>query len=109
VFSAFRPLGRINLSVDQEQTGSGEVLGPESACSNGWATRFFLPRLSLKTLRNRDKVHLNGEKLENVVEMNGLEDILTSSGDIGWGYHDELRRDFYGAFPEDEWQQRGLH
>ena len=31
-----------------------------------------------------------------------LEDIMTSSSDIGWGYHDELRYDFYEAFPDDE-------
>lgn len=31
-----------------------------------------------------------------------LEEIMTSSGGIGWGYHDELCHDFYEAFPEDE-------
>lgn len=31
-----------------------------------------------------------------------LEDIMTSSGGIGWGYHDTLCDDYYSAFPEDE-------
>jgi len=31
-----------------------------------------------------------------------LKEIMTSSSGIGWGYHDELRNDFYEAFPEDE-------
>jgi hypothetical protein len=31
-----------------------------------------------------------------------LEEIMMSSSGIGWGYHDELRNDFYEAFPEDE-------
>ncbi len=31
-----------------------------------------------------------------------LEEIMTSSSGIGWGYHDELRHDFCEAFPEDE-------
>lgn len=31
-----------------------------------------------------------------------LEEIMTSSGNIGWGYHDELHCDFYDAFPDDE-------
>jgi hypothetical protein len=31
-----------------------------------------------------------------------LEYIMTSSSNIGWGYHDELRYDFYDAFPDDE-------
>jgi hypothetical protein len=33
---------------------------------------------------------------------NRLEEIMTSSSDIGWGYHDELRYDFYDAFLEGE-------
>ncbi len=31
-----------------------------------------------------------------------LRDIMTSSGSIGFGYHDTLRRDYYKAFPEDQ-------
>jgi len=31
-----------------------------------------------------------------------LEEIMESSRNIGWGYHDELREDYYNAFPEDE-------
>ena len=31
-----------------------------------------------------------------------LEAIMTSSADIGWGYHDTLCDDYYSAFPEDE-------
>ncbi|MBI5572912.1 MAG: hypothetical protein HY914_23415 [Desulfomonile tiedjei] len=33
---------------------------------------------------------------------NRLEEIMTSSSNIGWGYHDELLHDFYEAFPEEE-------
>ncbi len=29
-----------------------------------------------------------------------LKEIMTSSSDIGWGYHDMLSDDYYGAFPE---------
>ncbi len=36
------------------------------------------------------------------------EGIMESSSGIGWGYHDELRQDFYEAFPEDEQQRRAL-
>jgi hypothetical protein len=31
-----------------------------------------------------------------------LEEIMESSRNIGWGYHDDLRADYYEAFPEDE-------
>lgn len=31
-----------------------------------------------------------------------LEVIMTSSADIGWGYHDRLCDDYYSAFPKDE-------
>jgi hypothetical protein len=31
-----------------------------------------------------------------------LEAIMSSSSNIGWGYHDMLSDDYYGAFPEDE-------
>jgi len=31
-----------------------------------------------------------------------LEAIMTSSSNIGWGYHDMLCDDYYEAFPEDE-------
>jgi hypothetical protein len=31
-----------------------------------------------------------------------FEAIMTSSSDIGWGYHDMLSEDYYEAFPEDE-------
>jgi hypothetical protein len=31
-----------------------------------------------------------------------LEEIMKSSRKIGWGYHDDLRADYYEAFPEDE-------
>lgn len=31
-----------------------------------------------------------------------LEEIMKSSRNIGWGYYDELREDYYEAFPEDE-------
>jgi hypothetical protein len=27
--------------------------------------------------------------------------IMESAKDIGWGYYDELREDYYEAFPED--------
>ena len=30
-----------------------------------------------------------------------LEKIMTSSSNIGWGYHDMLYQDYYDAFPED--------
>ena len=31
-----------------------------------------------------------------------LEAIMASSSNIGWGYHDMLCDDYYGAFPEDD-------
>jgi hypothetical protein len=31
-----------------------------------------------------------------------FEAIMTSSSNIGWGYHDMLSEDYYAAFPEDE-------
>jgi len=31
-----------------------------------------------------------------------LKTIMTSSADIGWGFHDALCEDYYSAFPEDE-------
>jgi hypothetical protein len=27
---------------------------------------------------------------------------MESAKDIGWGYYDELREDYYEAFPEDD-------
>jgi hypothetical protein len=35
---------------------------------------------------------------------------MTSSSGIGWGYHDMICDDYYGAFPEDEWSpNQGVH
>lgn len=31
-----------------------------------------------------------------------LEEIMTSSSGIGWGYHDMISDDYYSAFPEEE-------
>jgi len=30
-----------------------------------------------------------------------LKKIMTSSSNIGWGYHDMLYQDYYNAFPEE--------
>jgi hypothetical protein len=76
-------------------------------CGNSFTVEFgdidegFYNALNLMYKRTIEKVlSLPVDQCSDFRER--LEDIMTSSSDIGWGYHDELRYDFYEAFPDDE-------
>ena len=56
-------------------------------------------------------IRMYGRAVRRVLELPGpdqeafrrrLEEIVNSSSDIGWGYHDGLCDEYYGAFPDAE-------
>lgn len=90
-----------------DPVGEAELMTFFSECGNRYTVEFgdidegFYVALNLMYRRAIEKV------LSLPVEQRGdfrerLEEIMTSSSGIGWGYHDELCNDFYEAFPEDD-------
>ncbi len=87
--------------------GEAELMTFFVECGNSFTVEFgdidegFYNALNLMYRRTIEKVlGLSVEQRYDFRER--LEEIMTSSGSIGWGYHDELRQDFYEAFPENE-------
>jgi len=87
--------------------GEAELMTFFVECGNSFTVEFgdideeFYNALNLMYKRTIEKV------LSLPVEQRGefrerLKEIMTSSGGIGWGYHDELRHDYCQAFPQDE-------
>ncbi len=90
-----------------DPSGEAELMTYFVECGNRFTLEFgdidegFYISLNLMYKRTIETV------LSLPVEQRGdfrerLKEIMTSSGGIGWGYHDELCHDFYEAFPEDE-------
>ena len=87
--------------------GEAELMTFFVECGNRFTVEFgdidegFYISLNLMYKRTIEKVlSLPAEQQGEFRER--LKEIVTSSGGIGWGYHDELCRDFFEAFPEDE-------
>lgn len=87
--------------------GEAELMTLFVECGNSFTVEYgdidedFYNALNLMYRRTIEKVlSLPPEQRSDF--RNRLEEIMTSSSNIGWGYHDELRHDFYEAFPEDE-------
>jgi hypothetical protein len=87
--------------------GEAELMTFFVECGNSFTVEFgdideeFYDALNLMYKRTIEKVlSLPLEQRDDFRER--LEEIMTSSGGIGWGYHDELCQDFYKAFPESE-------
>ena len=90
-----------------DPVGEAELMTFFVECGNSFTVEYgdideeFYDALNLMYKRAIEKV------LKLPAEQRGefrdrLEEIMTSSSGIGWGYHDELRQDFDEAFPEDE-------
>ncbi len=91
----------------EDPVGEAELMTFFVECGNSFTVEFgdidvgFYEALNLMYRRVIAKVlSLPPEKLGEFQDR--LEQIMTSSKDIGWGYHDELCHDYYKAFPEDE-------
>ena len=61
----------------------------------------FYDALNLMYRRATEKVLSLPDGQQNEFKKR-LEAIMTSSAKIGWGYHDQLRQDYYDAFDDDE-------
>ena len=61
----------------------------------------FYAALNLMYRRALDKVCSLPDASQDAFKVR-LEAIMRSSAHIGWGYHDELRADYFRAFPEDK-------
>jgi len=90
-----------------DPSGEAELMTYFVECGNSFTVEFgdideeFYISLNLMYKRTIEKVlSLPAEQRGEFRER--LKEIMTSSCGIGWGYHDELCRDFYEAFPEDE-------
>lgn len=87
--------------------GEAELMTFFVECGNSFTVEFgdidegFYNALNLMYRRTIEKV-LSLPTKQRPDFRKRLEYIMTSSSDIGWGYHDELRYDFYDAFLEDE-------
>ncbi|MFC1835341.1 hypothetical protein ACFL2Q_11495 [Thermodesulfobacteriota bacterium] len=87
--------------------GEAELMMLFVECGNNFTVEFgdidedFYNALNLMYRRTIEKVlSLPDEQHSDFKER--LREIMESSSGIGWGYHDELRHDFYEAFPDDE-------
>jgi hypothetical protein len=90
-----------------DPVGEAELMTFFVECGNSFTVEYgdidedFYNTLNLMYKRAIEKVlSLPTEQRDDFRDR--LEEIMESSGNIGWGYHDELRQDFYEAFPEDE-------
>jgi len=90
-----------------DPVGEAELMTFFVECGNNLTVNFgdideaFYDALNRMYRRTIDKVLTLPEELKNEFK-DRLEAIMTSSSDIGWGYHDMLCDDYYKAFPEDE-------
>jgi hypothetical protein len=89
-----------------DPVGEAELMTFFVECGNSFTVEYgdidedFYNALNLMYKRAIEKV-LSLPAEQRGPFRNRLEEIMTSSRGIGWGYHDELRHDFREAFPED--------
>lgn len=90
-----------------DPVGEAELMTFFVECGNRFTVQFgdidedFYDALNLMYKRAIGKV-LSLPAEERGEFRDRLEEIMTSSSGIGWGYHDELCHDFYEAFPEEQ-------
>jgi hypothetical protein len=88
-----------NLAGEAELLTFFVECGNRFTLDHGDINEAFYDALNRMYRRAIDKVlRLPAEQQEEFQDR--LEAIMTSSSDIGWGYHDELCDDYYEAFPE---------
>ncbi len=87
--------------------GEAELMTLFVECGNSFTVDFgdideaFYDALNRMYRRAIDKVLTLPEEERGEFQRR-LEAIMTSSSNIGWGYHDMLCDDYYNAFPEDK-------
>ena len=90
-----------------DSLGEAELMTFFVECGNSFTVEFgdideaFYDALNRMYRRAIDKVLTLPEDARSEFQSR-LEVIMTSSSNIGWGYHDALCDDYYNAFPEDE-------
>ena len=90
-----------------DPAGEAELMICFVECGNTFTVKFgdidgpFYDALNRMYRRTINKVLTLSEKQQAEFK-NRLKAIMTSSSNIGWGYHDMLCDDYYGAFPEDD-------
>lgn len=90
-----------------DTAGEAELMTFFVECGNSFTVNFgdideaFYDALILMYQRAIEKVLLLPEDQKPQFR-DRLEEIVTSSSGIGWGYHDTLVGNFYSAFPDDE-------
>lgn len=89
------PLGVIELMVFFVECGNNFTV------SFGDIDEGFYDSLNGMYRRAIQKILSLPEEQQSVFRVR-LEQIMTSSSGIGWGYHDMISDDYYDAFPEEE-------
>lgn len=90
-----------------DPVGEAELMTYFVECGNKFTVNFgdingpFYDALNRMYRRTINKVLTLSEERQDEFK-DRLEAIMTSSSNIGWGYHDMLCDDYYGAFPEDD-------
>jgi hypothetical protein len=90
-----------------DPAGEAELMTYFVECGNKFTVNFggidgpFYDALNRMYRRTINKVLTLSEKRQDEFK-DRLEAIMNSSSNIGWGYHDMLCDDYYGAFPEDD-------
>ncbi len=91
----------------EDSVGEAELMTFFVECGNTFTVNYgdideaFYDALNRMYRRAIDKVLTLPEERQDEFK-DRLEVIMTSSSNIGWGYHDTLCDDYYDAFPEDE-------
>ena len=90
-----------------DAVGEAELMIYFVECGNKFTVNFgdidgpFYDALNRMYRRTINKVLTLSEERQDEFK-DRLEEIMTSSSNIGWGYHDMLCDDYYEAFPENE-------
>jgi len=106
VSKAKKAISSYSKAVD-DPIGEVELMTYFVECGNKFTVNFgdidgpFYDALNRMYRRTIKKVLTLSEEQQDEFK-NRLEAIMTSSSNIGWGYHDILCDDYYGAFPEDD-------
>lgn len=91
----------------RDPLGEAELMTYFVECGNTFTVDFgdidgpFYDALNRMYRRTINKVLTLSEERQDEFK-DRLEAIMTSSSNIGWGYHDMLCEDYYDAFPEDD-------
>jgi len=89
------PLGETELMVFFVECGNSFTVAFGDIDGDFYEALNRMYRRAIKNVQNLPEAHRGGFR-------DRLKDIVTSSSDIGWGYHDTLYNDYHNAFPEEE-------